>query len=194
MDRATERKLLRRAAQGDRQAAGECIRAFQGQLYAYILRLSGSPETAEDIVQEAFVRVLTNLEKFDDRYRFSTWLFTIARRLYINAAQKRKPIYQSDIVGASQDSAQQPDTAMIASEVQNNAQSALDVALQRLPEKQREIIVLFHQFEWPIALIARHLEIPQGTVKSHLHRGRKRLRAALEADQKANNRVGEVWL
>jgi len=194
MDRATERKLLRKAAQGDRQAVGECIQAFQGQLYAYILRLSGSPETAEDIVQEAFVRVLTNLEKFDDRYRFSTWLFTIARRLYINAAQKRKPIYQSDIVGASQGSGQQPDSDMIASEAQHNAHSALDVALQRLPEKQREIVVLFHQFEWPIALIARHLEIPQGTVKSHLHRGRKRLRAALEADQKANNRVGEVWL
>ncbi len=190
MDRASERKLIRRAARGDRQAAGQCIKAFQGQLYAYILRLSGSPDMAEDIVQEAFIRVLTNLDKYDERYRFSTWLFTIARRLYLNAAQKRKPLYQSEMIGTQQSFASDsPDEPIIASETQQCARSSLDRALAQLPDNQREIVVLFHQFDWPIALIAQHLQIPQGTVKSHLHRGRKRLRDALEIDQRASHQV-----
>lgn len=193
MDRATERKLIRRAAAGDRQAAGECIRAYQGQLYAYILRLSGRPEVAEDIVQEAFIRVLTNLDRFDDRYRFSTWLFTIARRLYINAMQKRKPVYQSEVVESWGGDGAEPDAGTIGAEVNSNARDALNRVLQVLPEAQREVVVLFHQFDWPISRIAQHMDMPQGTVKSHLHRGRKHLRQLLEADEHTTMRVKEVW-
>lgn len=193
MDRARERKLLRRAAAGDRAAAEECIRAHQGQLYAYILRLSGRPDVAEDIVQEAFVRVLTNLDRFDERYRFSTWIFTIARRLYVNAMQKLKPVYETDIVGSWQGGRHDPDAAMIRDEVGSNARDELARALQLLPDDQREVVVLFHQLDWPIARIAEHMEMPEGTVKSHLHRGRKRLRAALEQSERASLRIGEVW-
>ncbi len=193
MERAKERKLIRRAAAGDRNAAEECIRAHQAQLYAYILRLSGRPDVAEDIVQEAFVRVLTNLDRFDDRYRFSTWLFTIARRLYVNAMQKLKPIYETDIVGAWQGAGYRPDAGMIGDEVTSNARDELQRVLQELPPDQREVVVLFHQFEWPITRIAQHMEMPEGTVKSHLHRGRKRLRAMLEASEQSTRRIEEVW-
>lgn len=193
MDRAAERELIRRAASGDRKAAGECVKAYQGQLYAYILRLSGRPEIAEDIVQEAFVRALTNLDRFDDRYRFSTWLFTIARRLYINAMQKLKPVYESELIGSLGGSGSGPDAGPIDSEVSGNARSEIQQALQHLPPEQREVVILFHQFDWPIAQIARHMDMPEGTVKSHLHRGRRRLRAVLESSERAANRVEEVW-
>ncbi len=193
MDRTAERELIRKAAAGDRKAAGECVRAYQGQLYAYILRLSGRPEVAEDIVQEAFVRALTNLDRFDDRYRFSTWLFTIARRLYINAMQKRKPIYQTEIISTLGSRANRPETATIDAEVSTNAKDEIQRALLYLPEIQREVVVLFHQFDWSIAQIARHMDMPQGTVKSHLHRGRRRLREALESSERATSRVEEVW-
>ena len=101
MTRREEQQLIERAAAGDRQAAEACIRAHQQSLFAYLLRLSGRPEMAEDLVQEAFVRVLTNLDRFDPRFRFSTWLFTIAKRLYMNACQRLKPAYDSDVVGAA---------------------------------------------------------------------------------------------
>jgi RNA polymerase sigma-70 factor (ECF subfamily) len=193
MDRATERNLIRRAAAGDREAAGECIAAYQGQLYAYILRLSGRPEVAEDIVQEAFVRVLTNLDRFDDRYRFSTWLFTIARRLYVNAMQKLKPIYESDIVNSWRGDGVAPESGTIGTEVTTNARDELQAVLQQLPADQREVVVLFHQFDWPILRIAQHMDMPEGTVKSHLHRGRKRLRVMLEASEQSTRRIEEVW-
>ncbi|MCW5776147.1 MAG: sigma-70 family RNA polymerase sigma factor [Phycisphaeraceae bacterium] len=176
MDRAQERRLIRRAAAGDKQAAEACIRAHQQSLYAYMLRLSGRPDVAEDIVQEAFVRVLTSLDRFDDRYRFSTWLFTIARRLYVNACQKHKPVYESDVVGGWHSSADGPESPVIDAEVHGNTRDALQAALLRLPDDQREVVILFHQQDWPIALIASIWECPRGRSRATC-RGRRRLRA-----------------
>lgn len=176
MDRTEERDLIERAIAGERQAAGDLIRAHQRSVYGYILRMSGRPDVAEDIVQEAFVRVLGNLHRFDFRFRFSTWLFTIARRLYMNAIAKNKPVYDTDFVGSMGNANAQSESSIFADERQTVQHDALQQALLTLTDEQREIIILFHQLDWPIALIASHLEMPEGTIKSHLHRGRKRLR------------------
>lgn len=176
MERHEERDLIERAIAGERQAAGDLIRAHQRSVYGYILRMSGRPDVAEDIVQEAFVRVLTNLHRFDFRFRFSTWLFTIARRLYMNAMAKNRPAYDSDFVGSMGGSGGAPESALFADERRSVQHDTIQSALLALSSEQREIIILFHQLDWPIALIASHLEMPEGTIKSHLHRGRKRLR------------------
>jgi len=193
MTREEEQRLIRLAAAGDRDAAEQCIRAHQQSLYAYLLRMSGRPDVAEDIVQEAFVRVLSNLDRFDERFRFSTWLFTIAKRLYVNACQKHKPAYDSGIVGGWVGKGREPEWATTRDEVHENAKCALESALSDLPDDQREILILFHQLDWPIALIAQHMDMPEGTVKSHLHRGRKKLRVLLEQHEKIAARVEEVW-
>ncbi|USN98400.1 MAG: sigma-70 family RNA polymerase sigma factor [Phycisphaeraceae bacterium] len=179
MDRHTERDLIERAIAGDRAAAGEFIQAHQASVYAYLLRMSGRPHLAEDIAQEAFVRVLSNLDRFDFRYRFSTWLFTIARRLYLNAVQKHKPAFDSEVVSRATGDACMAGGAVDDDESRQTRRDLLQQGLMRLSTEQREIIVLFHQLDWPIALISRHLGMPEGTVKSHLHRGRQKLRKAL---------------
>lgn len=183
VQRAEEHELIRQAAEGDRTAAGALVRSYQQSVYAYLLRMSGRPDVAEDIAQEAFVRVLTNLHRFDYRYRFSTWLFTIARRLYMNAMAKHRPAYDSDIVGAWGGSADTPQFHTLSTEQHAAHKDALQTALDQLSIEQREIIVLFHQLDWPIALIAEHLDMPEGTVKSHLHRGRKRLRQIISTHE-----------
>jgi len=196
MDRDTEYGLIRRALEGDREAAADLVRGHQASLYAYILRLCGRPEMAEDVVQDAFVRVLTNLDRFDPRFRFSTWLFTIAKRLYVNANQKLKPSYDSDTVGSRRGYGGdwgEPGIRTVDEEVAGNARAALDRALVCLTPEQREVVVLFYQLDWPVAQIAEYLGMPEGTVKSHLYRGRKRLRAALESDVKDAASIEEVW-
>lgn len=193
MTRGEEHRLIRRAAGGDRAAADAFIRVHQASLYAYMLRLSGRPDVAEDVVQEAFVRVLTNLHRFDYRYRFSTWLFTIAKRLYVNLCQRHKPSYDSDTVGNCQGHLTGPEGRAAAREVSENTKDALQSALMVLSEDQREILILFHQLDWPIALIATHMDMPEGTVKSHLHRGRRRLRELLERDETFARHVQEAW-
>lgn len=183
MNRHEEQMLIEQAAAGDRNAAERLIRAHQASLFAYLLRLSGRPDVAEDIVQDAFVRVLTNLDRFDPRFRFSTWLFTIARRLYVNACQKHKPVYDSEVVGARGGNGDEPWSPAAETESNNAARDAIGRALQELSAEQREIIVLFHQQDWPISLIADYLSMPEGTVKSHLHRGRRRMREYFEQHQ-----------
>jgi RNA polymerase sigma-70 factor (ECF subfamily) len=192
MTRGEEQVLVERAAAGDKAAAEAFIRAHQGSLYAYLLRLSGKPELAEDIVQEAFVRVLTNLDRFDPRFRFSTWLFTIAKRLYVNACQRHKPAYDSDTVGGWQGGGEAPEAGAIGHEQDTTVRDAVQAALLALPTEQREVVVLFHQLDWPIWLIAQHLDMPEGTVKSHLHRGRKKMRVLLNTQVALVRRVGEV--
>src|SRR5690242_18137659 len=175
MTRSEEQRLMALAVAGDRAAAEAFVKAHQASLYAFMLRMAGKPEVAEDVVQDAFVRALTNLNRFDFRFRFSTWLFTIAKRLYVNACQKHKPSYDSDAVAAREGAFDAPEAPTIGDEVQANAKVALDWALQQLSADQREIVVLFHQLDWPIAQIAEHMEMPEGTIKSHLHRGRQKM-------------------
>lgn len=189
MERNEERMLIRKAAKGDREAAGALIRGHQPSLYAYMLRMSGRPDVAEDTVQEAFVRALTHLDRFDERYRFSTWLFTIARRLYVNACQKLKPSYDTDMVASRKGTWERPEDGIAASDALDNAKVDLQDALQTLSPDQREVVILFHQLDWSIALIARHLSMPEGTVKSHLHRGRRKLRAVLESERGSRGHI-----
>ena len=191
MERAEEIRVIERAVAGDRQAAERLIREHQASLFAYILRLSGRREVAEDVVQDAFVRVLTNLHRFDPRFRFSTWLFTIAKRLYVNANQKLRPVYDSDTVGAAGGDLEEPITPAVERESVAAARSALDEALLTLTPDQREIVILFYQHEWPIAQIATHMGMPEGTIKSHLHRGRAKMRRAIESSEANDSLVSE---
>jgi len=182
LTKAREQALIAAAAGGDRDASGALISAHQASVYAYIVRLCGKPDLAEDVVQEAFVRVLTNLDRFDVRFRFSTWLFTIARRVMLNILEKRKPVSDSDRMGEL--SARAGGSRLEAEEVETRVvyRDVVQRALMALTLDQREVIVLFHQHEWPIWLIAEQMSMPEGTVKSHLHRGRVKLREALERE------------
>ncbi|MCA9295705.1 MAG: RNA polymerase sigma factor [Phycisphaerales bacterium] len=193
ISRPEELKLIRRAKRGDGAAIEALIRAHQDALYAFMLRMSGRVDIAEDIVQEAFVRVLKNVDRFDDRFRFSTWLFTIAKRLYINAMQKQRPTYDTDSLGGHEGKGRTPGRLTADREIHDNARDVLTVALDSLNELQREIILLFHQQNWPIGDIARHLDMPEGTVKSHLHRARKRMRRLISADRIMLRQTEEVW-
>lgn len=192
MDRQTEFNLIRLAARGDRGAAGDLIRAHQAPLYGYILRLSGRVDIAEDVVQDAFVRALSNLDRFDPRFRFSTWLFTIARRVYFNARAKLKPAYDSEMIESNSSAVESPSVRLARRET--HLRDALQRALMTLPDEQREIVVLFHQHDWSIKLICDQTGLPEGTVKSHLHRGRRRLRECMDQIPELARVVQEAWL
>jgi len=193
MERDIERKLIVRATAGDRDAAAELLRHHQPSLRAYLHRLSGRADIAEDICQEAFVRVLSNLHRFDDRFRFSTWLFTIAKRLYVNARQKHCPVFNTEALGWRQSKDTGPVVKTASGEISGHIKDALQEALMELGEVQREIVVLFHQLDWPISTIAEHMAMPEGTVKSHLHRSRQKLRKILVENARHNSRLKEVW-
>lgn len=187
MLREEEAMLVRRAARGDSAAAEALIRRHQAGVQSYIYRLCGRFDVAQDVTQEAFVRALAGMRNFDPTFRFSTWLFTIARRVWLNLCEKKKACSAGDAcdsweVGAGRGTSTSSDvlaTLRPDDEQRDLARDALQGALMLLSEEQRETIVLFHQMDWPIRLIAEHMDLPEGTVKSHLHRGRQRLREEL---------------
>jgi len=175
MNKADEHELVRKAKAGNAEAMEGLICAHQQALYAFILRMCGRPEVAQDIVQEAFVRVLSNLNRFDTRFRFSTWLFTIAKRLFVNSVQKHQPNYDSEVVDQHPAVDTSPVGRVAENEIAGNASVAIEVALAGLQPQQREIVLMFHQLNWAITQIADHLKMPEGTVKSHLYQqGRAR--------------------
>jgi RNA polymerase sigma-70 factor (ECF subfamily) len=155
--REVEQRLLRRARRGDAAAIESLVGIFQGPLQAFLQRLCGSPDLAEDLAQETFVRVLGNLDRFDDRFRFSTWLYTIARRLWMNHINKHRPV---------------PDSEHVESRRGHD----------ELPGPQREMVLLFHQQGWGVGEIARQANLPEGTVKSHLFRARRRMLELIRRD------------
>ena len=86
-----------------------------------------------------------------------------------------------------------PGSLTARSEMLRNVRSLIETALGGLNEQQREIILLFHQQNWPIIAIAEHLNMPEGTVKSHLHRARKRMKRLIVASRRMHAQVQEVW-
>lgn len=192
MSKSREAKLIRRAQSGDGEAIAELIRDHQSALYAFMLRLSGRPDVAEDMVQEAFVRVIKNIERFDTRFRFSTWLFTIARRLYVNHIQKLRPASESEIVDMWAGQTERPEDLLAGEEKRDHLHAILDVAIACLTPLQREIVQLFHQQHWSIEALSNHLAMPEGTIKSHLHRARRRMHAAINSDEDLARKAEEV--
>ncbi len=180
MDPQTERATIRRAQQGDRDAIAELIKSYQRPLEAFLFRLCGKSELAEDLAQESFVRVIKSLDRFDERFRFSTWLFTIGKRLLVNYHQKMRPIHDSDMVLYRADDKATPYAAVEGVERSERITNMITIALDALVSPQREIVLLFHQQGWPVERISTELKMPEGTVKSHLFRARRRMLAAIE--------------
>ena len=176
MTRAEERDLIERAIAGDRQAAEGCIRAHQASLYAYMLRMSGRPDVAEDVVQDAFVRALTNLHRFDFRFRFSTWLFTIAGNVARNELRRpfrRAPHDSVDEAGAGaalELASEDPPTDELVDARRTGL--GLEAALAARPERQREALWLRAVEGLSYAEVAEALATSEKAVKALIHRAR----------------------
>lgn len=180
--RQVEQRLVRRARRGDAAALEEIIAIFQGPLQAYLTRQSGSRELAEDLAQETFVRVLGNLDRFDDRFRFSTWLYTIGRRLWMNHLSKHRPVADSEHVESRGAAQELPGALAMRGEQRTRLRRLLDAALDTLNGTQREMVLLFHQQGMGVGEIARQANLPEGTVKSHLFRARRRMLEMIRSD------------
>ena len=179
---------------GDREAFRILVVRYQRPIFRFLAAFSLSAAQREELAQEAFLRAFAHLGEFDAaRATFSSWLFTIAKRLYVNALQKQSPVFDTDTVSSRHETTPTPVVVTGRSETINNVRRLLNSALAQLNERQREIVLLFHQQNWPIADIASYLNMPEGTVKSHLHRARKRMRKQIMADRQLRAQASEVW-
>jgi RNA polymerase sigma-70 factor (ECF subfamily) len=143
------------------------FRRITGQLYAMI----GDRDEAQDCVQEAFVRAWAHRGKLAKADHPEAWVRTTAYRLAVSR-WRRKVI--------SRRPADRAVAAPVQTEAADETRVALVAALGRLPEAQRQALVLHHLCDLPVHAVAREVGVPEGTIKARLSRGRAALAALLD--------------
>ena len=175
-------KRINEVLKGNHEAFEEIVTMFQHRLYQVCYRMLGNRQEAEDIAQEAFVRAYVNIHTYDQKRKFSTWLFRTATNLCIDRIRKKKPDYYLDAevpgteglnmysqIAASGDLPEEEVEKM-------ETQERIQYEIGRLPDKYRSVIILRYMEELPLQEISDILELPLGTVKTRVHRGREALR------------------
>ncbi|MCY0091469.1 MULTISPECIES: RNA polymerase sigma factor SigW [Bacillus amyloliquefaciens group] len=179
------KKRIKQVKKGDQNAFTEIVDLYKDKIYQLCYRMLGNVHEAEDIAQEAFIRAYVNIDSFDINRKFSTWLYRIATNLTIDRIRKKKPDYYLDaeVAGAegltmySQIAADGvlPEDAVLSLELSDTIQKKI----LKLPDKYRTVIVLKYIDELSLIEIGEILNIPVGTVKTRIHRGREALRKQL---------------
>ncbi len=180
---APDADLVTRARHGEDEAFAELVRRHERPIYNLAFRMLGRTEDARDASQEAFVSCYRNLRRFRGDAAFATWLHRIAVNACYDVLRKRRqePVELNEGLGdaASGDPA---DRTSAAVDVQR--------ALTHVPAEFRAVMILHDVQGMPYDDIAAALEVPVGTVKSRLHRGRVALAEALGAGQRGTVRAG----
>ena len=190
-DDQARQESLAVAAGLKRRKAGlieELIVRYQHRLLRYLLFLTGNRDTAEDLFQEVWMRVLTRGGQFNGKSRFETWLFTIARNLVIDRQRKRTMSSLDELIdGAGDDdramcfevTARDPTPFDRVSNLEDREMIA--AALLELDTLHREVLVLRFHEELSLEEIAKVTRAPLSTVKSRLYRGMAMMKPSLAA-------------
>lgn len=176
---------INQVLKGDHNAFGEIVEIYKDKVFQICFRMLGNRQEAEDLAQEAFVRAYVNIRSFNIQMKFSTWLYRIATNLCIDRLRKKKPDYYLDAEvagteGLNMYSQIASDMAKPEEEVESlELQETIQVEIMKLPEKYRSVIVLKYIEELSLKEISEILDLPVGTVKTRIHRGREALRKQL---------------
>jgi len=180
----SDERLVELSLDGDEDAFGVLVRRYQRRLTAFLSQLVGDIELARELSQEAFVRAWSALERFNPKYRFSTWLFRIAHNLGIDQLRRRRlkttPLYRTDLEGDEVEVIVPDLDKDPLGHLENRAlASELREVIEGLRPEYRELILLRHFAGLSYQEIADFTEMPLGTVKNKLFRAHSVLRRAL---------------
>lgn len=178
-DTQTDLDLLRRIADDDDQALRLFYRRYAGLVYSLAFRMVHDASRAEEILQETMVRVWRAAATFDpSRGRPETWVTTIARNLLLTSLRKQRPISldeHEELASALEDDHDEPDEIAWL----NVRRQLVREAIAKLPDSQRQVVVLAYFDGLSHAEIAERTGEPLGTVKSRLRLGLRRLESSL---------------
>jgi RNA polymerase sigma-70 factor, ECF subfamily len=187
--------LVRRCVSGDAAAWQEIVQQYNRRIYNVCYRFSGSPDDAADLTQEVFIKVYRTLSTFDmTRASFMTWVTTVTRNLLVDHFRKGKYDRVTDSLDAVpggqeegltlaeqlEDKGASPESKVRSKETQK----LVHEALKRLSPELREAVILRDLQDLDYKDIAKVLNVPEGTVKSRINRGRTELARLLQRTYK----------
>jgi RNA polymerase sigma-70 factor, ECF subfamily len=161
-----------RVLAGDVQAFAGIVQRWQGSLVNMAWRYCRDRGRAEEMAQEAFLRVWRGLSQWRRESSFSTWLFALAANVYRNEL-KRFPSVNVPLEDVAEPSEPARQADKLAEQQQNET---VKRAVLALPQRYREPVILFYFHEMDVGAAARTMGLPEGTVKARLSRGRDLLR------------------
>lgn len=179
MSDPTDAGLIERCQQGDEQAFREFVDRYKNLVFGIIGRSTPDRSRVEDLAQEVFLRIHRGLPYFRGDAKLTTWIYRIVLNLLSEDAQRSR--HRREVMLDLEIPAHEPrtdDRAVSDLELRDR----LDKAIARLPANYRLLIAAHYLQEVKYEDLAEALGIPMGTVKTHLHRAKKQLRAALEHD------------
>ncbi|MCB0134050.1 MAG: sigma-70 family RNA polymerase sigma factor [Caldilineaceae bacterium] len=185
---AAERALIRRIRAGDKAACTECIDLHSPGVYRLALRMTGSPEEAEDITQETFLNAFKAIDSFEGRSGLGTWLYRIAHNTALMRLRKKQPLYVSidppvepELEERTPTPVQLFDWCCLPEQdfATSEARSELEQAIADLPETLRAVFVLRELEGLSTEETAHVLGVSSANVKVRLHRARLWLRERL---------------
>lgn len=179
---ATEVTLVQLSRTGDSAAFMELIQMYRDKLHRLAYRMLHNQHDSEDIVQETIMRVYLNLNQYDEKQKFSTWIFRIGKNLCIDLLRKKKDVRSLD-TGYNDDKEViyydkltsdeiSPENRVLLSEFQDQLLKVID----KLSVKYKTIVTLYYLNELTLEEISEVLGLPVTTVKTRLYRGREQLR------------------
>lgn len=178
MNTCEEKETIRRAVRGDTRALSVLLRENYAFLLKYLLKITMNPGLAEDLTQETMIRCIERITTYDGRSKFSSWMITIGTNLYIDELRRKKRERrlweQAQGVRSIQWQA--------ATAAADDAWMAAMEALSRLSHALRVPVILKHYYGYSYEEIAGIMGIAEGTVKSRVHHGLRRLRKELQRD------------
>ncbi len=173
MSRDEDVELVRRCRAGERAACETLLAEYEKPVYNVAFRMLHNVDDAQDVTQTVFMKVFENLDRYDSRHRFFSWVYRIAINESINAAQKRAR--QRPLEGHEPTQLRGP-----ADDCEQQATSdAIEAVLMTLTSDYRTVIVLRHFAGFSYEEISEVVEVPAKTVKSRLFTARRLLRDGL---------------
>jgi RNA polymerase sigma factor (sigma-70 family) len=179
--RKEDSALIKLALAGNQGAFRKLRSKYYDSIFKLINRMIRNREEVEDLTQEAFIKAFVSLSNFNEEFAFSTWLYKIATNNSIDYIRKKKlqtfsidkPIEseESDFAFELADTELEPDEELIASQ----RRKMLNDAMNNLPPKYRQVIIMRHVEEKDYREIAKILKLPLGTIKAHIFRARELL-------------------
>lgn len=181
MQPEVERELVRKCRAGDARFYEPLVRAYEPQGLRLALGMMGNAEDAEDALQEAFVKTFRSLDRFDPSRAFGPWFFQILRNQCRDLLRRRSARFQVEVVGDGllESRADSGPGSAARHRERTEARRIVWTALERLPEDQREVIVLKEIQGFRYQEIASILDVPEGTVASRLFNARQALKQVL---------------
>lgn len=183
----SDEELVKKVKDGDIDAFEDIIKKYEKKIFSLIYNMLRNENEIEDIAQEVFIKVYKNLDKFHGDSSLYTWIYKIATNLCLDQIKKRKDIiYMDEKLRVNDDEVefQIPSDEKTQDELyeQKELKQKLEKCIEKLPEKQRAMIVLRDIKGLAYDEIAEILELKLGTVKSQINRARLKLKELLEKD------------